>query len=93
LGQKSDADNKTEVKSTFKNPVFNGADPWLVEKDGHYYYCFSSKNGISISKSKFLTRQGERKRVWYAPETGTEIKRPPGGYRSEKSIMRSGYIE
>jgi len=59
-----------EAKRTFKNPVFDGADPWYMEKDGYYYYCFSSKNGINISRSRFLTKQEVTKRVWQAPETG-----------------------
>lgn len=54
----------------FSNPVFNGADPWFFQKDGYYYYCYSSGNGISISKSPFLTRKGETKKIWQAPLTG-----------------------
>ena len=57
-------------ESGFTNPVFNGADPWFTQKDGNYYYCFSSGNGISISKSPFLTMKGETKKIWQAPSTG-----------------------
>jgi len=59
-----------EIKRTFTNPVFNGADPWYIKKDNFYYYCFSSNNSISISRSKFLTKRGEMKKVWSAPSAG-----------------------
>ena len=54
----------------FTNPLFDGADPWLVRKDGYYYYCSASGRGISISRSRFITRKGETKRIWDAPDTG-----------------------
>ncbi len=59
-----------DVKKTFTNPVFDGADPWFIQKDGYYYYCYSAGNGISISKSEFLTKKGEGRNVWKAPEAG-----------------------
>jgi len=55
---------------TFTNPLFNGADPWLVKQDGYYYYCYSAFNGIFVSKSKFITRKGEPVMVWKAPGNG-----------------------
>lgn len=54
----------------FMNPLFDGADPWLVRKDGYYYYCSASGRCISISRSRFITRKGETKRIWEAPDTG-----------------------
>lgn len=59
-----------EVKRTFSNPVFEGADPWFVKKDNYYYYCFKSGNSITISRSRFLTKKGDTKPVWSAPDTG-----------------------
>lgn len=59
-----------EVKKTFTNPIFNGADPWLVKKGKYYYYCFSSGNSISISRSELMTVRGETRKVWTAPKTG-----------------------
>lgn len=56
-----------KVKKTFSNPVFDGADPWYIKKDGYYYYCSSGNNSIYISKSQFLTKPGEKKQVWKAP--------------------------
>jgi GH43 family beta-xylosidase len=63
-------DSIAQANKTFKNPVFDGQDPWYIKKDNYYYYCFSSNNGIVISKSKYLTKSGEIKRVWDAPSTG-----------------------
>lgn len=54
----------------FTNPIFDGADPWMVRKDGWYYYCFSSGNGIFVSRSEYITRRGEATKVWQAPDTG-----------------------
>jgi GH43 family beta-xylosidase len=58
------------IKKKFTNPVFDGADPWFIKNGGYYYYCFSSANGISISRSVLLTKKGEIKRVWDAPAQG-----------------------
>lgn len=59
-----------DIKKTFTNPVFDGADPWFTEKDGYYYYCYSARNGINISRSRLLTKKGEVKVVWKAPASG-----------------------
>ena len=58
------------ISKYFNNPIFDGADPWMIQKDGYYYYCFSSGNGISISRSQFITKQGETRKVWEAPASG-----------------------
>ncbi|MCY1721795.1 glycoside hydrolase family 43 protein [Prolixibacteraceae bacterium Z1-6] len=59
-----------EVKTTFQNPLWDGADPWLVKQGDEYIYCYSANNGIVLSRSKFMTKQGELKQIWRAPETG-----------------------
>jgi GH43 family beta-xylosidase len=61
---------KDSVKSTFTNPVFDGADPWILKKDGYYYYSYSSGKSIYISKSEFLTKKGDTRKVWTAPAKG-----------------------
>jgi GH43 family beta-xylosidase len=58
------------INATFSNPVYDGADPWIIKKDKVYYSCFSSGKGISVSKSDFLTSRGEPKKVWTAPDEG-----------------------
>lgn len=58
------------VKTTFANPVWDGADPWLVKHNNDYVYCYSVNNSIVLSKSKYMTRMGELKNIWRAPATG-----------------------
>jgi GH43 family beta-xylosidase len=57
-------------KETFTNPVWDGADPWMVKEGDYYYYCFSANNAIHVSKSKSIIRRGETKTIWKAPKTG-----------------------
>ncbi len=65
-----DAASKQDVKNTFTNPVWEGADPWIVQQGDEYVYCFSANNGISVSRSKLLTQRGENRKIWSAPKTG-----------------------
>jgi GH43 family beta-xylosidase len=55
---------------TFTNPLYDGADPWVFQKGDYYYYCRSARGGVVISKSRFLTDQGESKRIWETPSSG-----------------------
>ncbi len=66
LGNKGEKD----IKTNFSNPVWNGADPWMVKQGDDYIYCFSANNGISISRSKLMTKRGETHEIWHAPKTG-----------------------
>lgn len=55
---------------TFQNPIIkSGADPWVIQHNGFYYYCFSGDGGIGVTKSKKLQDigNGERKIVWKPP--------------------------
>jgi GH43 family beta-xylosidase len=63
-GQKNDAG------TTFTNPVWDGADPWLTKHDESYIYCYSANNSILLSRSKKMTKRGELKTIWSAPSTG-----------------------
>ncbi|WP_035069174.1 glycoside hydrolase family 43 protein [Anditalea andensis] len=56
--------------ATFTNPLRDGADPWVFEKDGTYYYCAASENGIAVSRSDKLTDQGVMVKVWETPDEG-----------------------
>lgn len=59
---------------TFRNPVGNGADPWVIRHNGYYYVCQSDGNinskGISVSKSAKLSRPGKPVTVWNTPAQG-----------------------
>lgn len=63
---------KPEVsKETFVNPLYEGADPWIVRQEGFYYLCKSDfAHSISVWKSERLTDRGERKEVWKPPQSG-----------------------
>jgi GH43 family beta-xylosidase len=58
----------------FINPLFNGADPWVIRQDRFYYWCASGNGGIEISRSRFLTQKGESHKVWSSPDTGWNRK-------------------
>ena len=57
-------------EETFTNPVWDGADPWMVKEGENYYYCFTANNAIQVSKSKKMTQKGETKIIWKAPSSG-----------------------
>ncbi len=61
---------KDSVKTTFQNPVWDGADPWMVKQGDDYIYCYSANNGISVSRSKYMTKRGEKHQIWKAPASG-----------------------
>lgn len=55
---------------TFVNPIAEGADPWVIKKDGLYYFCGSTGSEIYVSKSEKLTKPGPKHIVWRAPSSG-----------------------
>lgn len=58
-------------RDTFRNPLFRGADPWVVRHEGFYYWCNAgSTDSIEVWKSSTLTQRGERQTVWRAPKAG-----------------------
>jgi GH43 family beta-xylosidase len=57
-------------KETFTNPIWDGADPWMVKEGDFYFYCFSANNTIQVSKSKKMTQRDETLVIWKAPQTG-----------------------
>lgn len=60
-GFTSCSDNKniksteSKIETTFKNPLYDGADPWMIKHNGNYYTCTSDGDNISVSESKFMT--------------------------------------
>ncbi len=67
---KSEVVSKSQVKTTFTNPVWNGADPWMTKHNNEYIYCFSANNSIVVSRSKYMTKKGDLKTIWKAPANG-----------------------
>jgi len=58
------------AEGTFTNPVWDGADPWMVKQGDNYFYCASEHNGIVVSQSPNLTSVGVKKQIWKAPAEG-----------------------
>lgn len=61
---------QSQQKKAFTNPIAEGADPWVFEKDGIYYSCGSAKGTIYVAQSAKLTDPGKRVTVWEAPASG-----------------------
>ena len=66
----NDTIRKAGEKSTFVNPVWEGADPWLVKYNNEYISCLSVHNSIVVSRSKQMTKRGVSRTIWKAPESG-----------------------
>jgi GH43 family beta-xylosidase len=69
----------TASAQTFTNPIspLDYADPWVIYKDGYYYYVGSNgDNEIYVWKSQSLTGilSGTKVTVWKAPATGMNSK-------------------
>jgi GH43 family beta-xylosidase len=65
------------LKTTFFNPIMpSGADPWVLQKDGFYYYTHTTGKNITVWKSESLTSigHGESRIVWTPPESGPNSK-------------------
>jgi len=65
--------NKTEKENiissnTFINPLYDGADPWIIKHNSLYYTCYSDGNNISVSESRFLTKK-EKEKVVFSSNT------------------------
>lgn len=62
--------NPVSPERLFTNPVANGADPWVIKKDGIYYSCSAGGGGIQVSKSAVLSKPGQKVVVWQPPASG-----------------------
>ncbi|WP_123039587.1 family 43 glycosylhydrolase [Cohnella candidum] len=72
-------DGKKTGEATFYNPIMkSGADPWVVRKDGYYYYMHTVGNAIQLWKSNSLTDLA-------AAETAT-VWQPSGGGPASSDI-------
>jgi arylsulfatase A-like enzyme/GH43 family beta-xylosidase len=65
------ADVAAKTDRQFTNPIFEGADPWIIQHDDKYIACLSDANrSIAIHISDDLTKLGPKHIVWQAPKTG-----------------------
>ncbi|MBA4148258.1 MAG: family 43 glycosylhydrolase [Verrucomicrobia bacterium] len=45
-----------QASDTYKNPIIgDGADPWVIQKDGFYYYTQTTGNDVRIRKAAQIT--------------------------------------
>ena len=57
---------------TFTNPVRNGADPWVMQKDGFYYYTQTMGNRIVLWKTASMSQLGVATMATvYTPPSGS----------------------
>lgn len=58
---------------TFTNPLLvSGPDPWVIQKEGYYYYTHTLANRIELYKTKSISqlRSATKKVVWTPPAAG-----------------------
>jgi GH43 family beta-xylosidase len=74
----------------FTNPLLpSGADPWIVSRDGFYFYMQTTGNNLTIWKTRNVgsLATAEKKVVWTPPATGPyshEIWAPELHYLADK---------
>src|ERR1700761_715578 len=58
---------------TFTNPILpSGPDPWVIYKDGYYYYTNSTGKNLVIWKTRSVVdMQNARRKVVWTPPAGT----------------------
>lgn len=64
-------------QAVFTNPVLpSGADPWIIHKDGYYYFTSTSGNSLTLRKTKHIgnLKDATVKTVWTPPATGAYSK-------------------
>ncbi len=60
---------KVKIK-TFTNPILpSGADPWIIYKDGYYYYTNTYGDSLLLWKTKDIAdlRNAPKKTIWIPP--------------------------
>jgi GH43 family beta-xylosidase len=59
--------------ATFRNPLLpSGPDPWVIYRDGYYYFMNTTGNSLAIRKTHSIAAldSAETKVVWRPPATG-----------------------
>jgi GH43 family beta-xylosidase len=77
IPQLTDAELKS--KKMFTNPIVrsrSAADPWMIYKDGYYYFTFTTGGSVVIWRSKTITglEEGNKVTIWRAPKTGPNAR-------------------
>ncbi|MDQ2720208.1 MAG: family 43 glycosylhydrolase [Bacteroidota bacterium] len=61
------------AQQTFTNPLLPaGADPWVIQKDGYYYYTNTTGSNVTLWKTRNISDliNAEKKIVWIPPSKG-----------------------
>src|SRR5215470_9670020 len=69
----SSATSAPAPSATFTNPLLpTGPDPWVIAKDGYYYYMNTVGDNLTIWKTRSLPqlKNAEKKVVWRPPASG-----------------------
>lgn len=63
------------VGETYTNPLLpSGADPWVTQRHGYYYYTDTQGDRIALWKTRDMARLGQAPStvVWRAPASGPD---------------------
>ncbi len=77
LGLANGLPGRATGADTFTNPVLPaGADPWVLFKDGFYYYMNTTGRNLTVWKTRSIPdlRHAEKKVVWQPPAGGPYSK-------------------
>jgi GH43 family beta-xylosidase len=77
VGERIGFSQATSSDATFHNPLKpSGPDPWVIQKDGFFYYMNSTGSNLTIWKTKNIAylENAEKKVVWTPPATGSYSK-------------------
>src|SRR5215831_380823 len=64
---------RSSDRGTFTNPLLpTGPDPWVISKDGFYFYMNTVGDNLTIWKTRSLSelKIAEKKVVWHPPSSG-----------------------
>jgi len=71
--EKSATPSSPAASQTFTNPLLpTGPDPWVIYKDGFYYYMNTTGMNLTIWKTRSIAdlKTAEKKVVWRPPASG-----------------------
>jgi GH43 family beta-xylosidase len=69
--------NNNKKAKTFVNPLLrSGPDPWVIRKNGYYYFMCTRVNRIDIRKTKYIVNlvAASVTKVWSPPKTGPNAR-------------------
>lgn len=74
--KKSQGTAPTTTGKTFTNPLQTGADPWVYQKNGLYYYMQTVGSRVDIWKTANMSQlaSAQRTTIFTPPATGSNIK-------------------